>query len=525
MVEFTDNIQRPYTILKKDEVLLQPAMHDCVGRRAFEIDCDGNLTHIVWCRTQFPKGFTMRVLKRINQLGTLQSVADLPPLSACLHRSHNRQDINEWVRQAKIKFGRQMLKKTVVSTSSGVVGDASSAGHIFIPAEVLHEAFAIFSNRRMQIPTSDGLICASQMTEASRQLFDNEAERSMSLRNIMTQLFGDFHTDVDPSDMMLNYKRNKKPDWWIGDWANPKKVGIREPLQVLVEVKVEQGHGNPDVQNIMYYAYHVSTLAALSDCSVFPTLLISTDGTYFRLQAAVFLHSVIVVPLVEHNLLAISCETELAKSLDAMKACMAHIRTSPTAQCCKPLAQSQLIFPWMTEIECEQSSYKFQYLGGIVRGVFHVRYNDRFGVVKFTNRYNIKVHTILANEGLAPALICHQTISEGWIAVLMEDARQDGFVVLRDIVKTTPFVANKITEAVDKVHAAGVILADLRAPNILVHPDTFSVMFIDFDWSGLQGDSWPPVSKNPNLKWPPASDPGQLLTAAQDIFMLAQIIN
>jgi hypothetical protein len=69
------------------------------------------------------------------------------------------------------------------------------------------------------------------------------------------------------------------------------------------------------------------------------------------------------------------------------------------------------------------------------------------------------------------------------------------------------------------------VLSKLTAMGTCVHPDTFSVMFIDFDWSGLQGDSWPPVSKNLNLKWPPASDPGQPLTAAQDIFMLAQIIN
>jgi serine/threonine protein kinase len=185
-----------------------------------------------------------------------------------------------------------------------------------------------------------------------------------------------------------------------------------------------------------------------------------------------------------------------------------------------------LLFPSFNKVD----NIAFQYVGGLVRNVFHVHISSgspEFGILKFTRHYNVDVHRKLEELGLAPVLIAHE-LCFGWKVILMEDARREGFVTLSDItfenIETVNEVMQAVLTALVQIHdTCHVIIADLRAPNILIRIHDLAIKFIDFDWSGEIGDSWPLVAKNESINWPPNSDPGNALTFEHDFFMIDEL--
>ncbi|KAG8902306.1 hypothetical protein FRB99_004645 [Tulasnella sp. 403] len=111
-------------------------------------------------------------------------------------------------------------------------------------------------------------------------------------------------------------------------------------------------------------------------------------------------------------------------------------------------------------------------------------------VVKFTRRYCIKAHQLLASRGLAPQLRCDGTAecSPDKYAMIVIDYNPNAFSTgLKSIPDS---VMSDVECAIKLLHAENIVFGDLRLPNVLAmkkEDETYSGMLVDFDWSGPAG--------------------------------------
>ena len=124
--------------------------------------------------------------------------------------------------------------------------------------------------------------------------------------------------------------------------------------------------------------------------------------------------------------------------------------------------------------------------------VFHAKTKEsppRDIVVKFVQRYSRKVHAILAEVKMAPALLYYGRLDHG---VAAKYGRRWRMVVM-DYFKGQPSyegerhknvnVAQQVLKAINLVHKHGYVLGDVRPPNVVIGEENV-VKLIDFDWSG-----------------------------------------
>ena len=82
--------------------------------------------------------------------------------------------------------------------------------------------------------------------------------------------------------------------------------------------------------------------------------------------------------------------------------------------------------------------------------------------------------------------------------------------------------------ALTEAHKNGFAHGDCRLPNVLVRPAagsptdelSFEVKFVDFDWSGLEGEAMYPPLMSELIQWPYGAKPGGLLATAHDVELL-----
>ena len=115
-------------------------------------------------------------------------------------------------------------------------------------------------------------------------------------------------------------------------------------------------------------------------------------------------------------------------------------------------------------------------------------------VVKFVRRYGLSAHRWMAGKGLAPNLICHSQLGDGYdnlAIVIMEYI--DG-QTLAGIYGTEPLpedVVRGVHKALEVLGNGGFVFGDLRRPNVMISkgggPAEERIRFIDFDWAGYEG--------------------------------------
>ena len=121
--------------------------------------------------------------------------------------------------------------------------------------------------------------------------------------------------------------------------------------------------------------------------------------------------------------------------------------------------------------------------------------------VKFAAKYNQDAHRRLAEAGLAPKLwFCERVADVGGLYVVVMD-----YVELDDITSLHddyPGVIHSLRRAVQLLHEDDLVFGDLREPNILVcgNGSDASVMLVDFDWCGKEGEARYPCSINLDRK-------------------------
>ena len=149
-------------------------------------------------------------------------------------------------------------------------------------------------------------------------------------------------------------------------------------------------------------------------------------------------------------------------------------------------------------------------------------------IVKFTARYNEKAHRLLADAQLAPALLFCDRVVGGLYMVVMERVGGSSIWELReDKVQIPAIVAEKVEEAVCRLHAEEIVFGDLRDPNILYIPSNDSsderVLLVDFDWPGKDGESKYPATLNPANTWADDVSAYGVMRKAHDIWQVNRL--
>jgi serine/threonine protein kinase len=130
-------------------------------------------------------------------------------------------------------------------------------------------------------------------------------------------------------------------------------------------------------------------------------------------------------------------------------------------------------------------------------------------IIKFVPRYGRHVHEFLANIGGAPRVLRYDSETyHDFIMIEMECFRNDR-ITLSDYFQKFPnkgddaltTVFENLASLVARLHDNGMVHGDLREDNIVVDTRDFSVVLLDFDWSGLEGTARYPFQLNLDIDW------------------------
>jgi serine/threonine protein kinase len=143
-------------------------------------------------------------------------------------------------------------------------------------------------------------------------------------------------------------------------------------------------------------------------------------------------------------------------------------------------------------------------------------------VVKFTRRYGPEVHDFCNDHNCAPALLGFEKLDGGWFLVVMERLR--GYEMLGPATENVVAVQQVLKEIVGQFHEHNMVHGDLRAPNIMLHPNTKDVKLIDFDWAGVQGNVRYPPNLSEDITWPEGVSDGELILPAHDDYFIDSLV-
>jgi hypothetical protein len=147
------------------------------------------------------------------------------------------------------------------------------------------------------------------------------------------------------------------------------------------------------------------------------------------------------------------------------------------------------------EIQCffpNRQPYHFTYLAEIGA-------NKQLVLIKFSRRYSIELHAFCAKSGHAPQILAFEQLPGGWFAVAME------YIESCDPITDSSLLPahqncwmTELQDLMDSFHENDFVHDDLWDANIICKND--SVMLIDFDWGGKEGEaSYPMWNLNDEL--------------------------
>ena len=184
------------------------------------------------------------------------------------------------------------------------------------------------------------------------------------------------------------------------------------------------------------------------------------------------------------------------KNLEEYYGRFANLEENP-----KGKMKMQARFPYLKKYKStSEESVDIKYLKRIDREskklVFLVKESGAKRILKFTTSYNADVHNFCFNQGFAPELIKVDNIENtDYKFVIMEYL--DGFDVVTDIwhrlnEKEKIELKEKILNAAKIMHDNNFVHGDLRFDNIMAKLNSdkkWIIKFIDFDWTGYDGEA------------------------------------
>jgi hypothetical protein len=216
---------------------------------------------------------------------------------------------------------------------------------------------------------------------------------------------------------------------------------------------------------------------------------------------------------------------QVAALFAAVRVCTATLATRSW-----DAASPQLCFPAASPL----NGIHFDFVAHVVRGVyFACTVSGDDAAVKFSSAYGEVAHRALADAGLAPQLLAFErrgtyavslTRWHPWptLSEINDEDIDDGLVdAVRDALE-------RATAVLDK---HGLVLGDIRGPNVIVHRNEaaaarsgpWRVMLIDFDWAGPAGHVNFPWRLNTEVEWPDGA-PGRAIQADDDRHMCRMLL-
>jgi serine/threonine protein kinase len=281
----------------------------------------------------------------------------------------------------------------------------------------------------------------------------------------------------------------------------------------------------------------------IRDICCCPTFLIALAGPWICILGAVFVDRVVIQELTDfiwigghpyndHKLESVTrILTALGEGIAGLEGFYSKLSPYHLQQ------DPQRFFPFVRSYSSGTHVVRFSYQAYLRRNsskaLFLATIESEDGpgsqiVVKFTQRYNVTAHRLLAAAHQAPNLLYCSTEDPnsenlgGLIMVVMgyvsgETAHQQyGNEPLPQP------IFEQVKKAVETLHSANIVFADLRTPNIMINEER--VMLIDFDWCGTHEEGTYPISLSHHaiggIEWHPDVKRGGRMAKEHDIFRL-----
>ncbi|KAJ7786021.1 hypothetical protein B0H16DRAFT_1708240 [Mycena metata] len=331
-----------------------------------------------------------------------------------------------------------------------------------------------------------------------------------------------------------------------GQWeskANRAKPDARWKARVIAEMKNEPGlSGDPRLQAEVSYRYVISsaedgqTYGLSSNC---PSVLLGIS-TQLSVSIAVMTDCVYVDNLFLGDLVPSAdldaSVIKIARVFQAVK--MAAITLQQTYQPLpSPVPFTPLVFPHPVT-RSKQVLPKLDFIGKISRSgrIVQPHFQDAATrpcalyaatlpdgtkvAVKFTKRYGIDAHKLLAELSFAPILHGVFQVQDGYLMVVMELV--EGVMAWGNEAQISTGAVADLCKAVQVLHAQGLVHGDLRLPNImLLAGQQPSIKILDFDWAGLNTvTSYPACISNDLDLWGPRVQRHGAMAKEDDEFLL-----
>lgn len=196
-------------------------------------------------------------------------------------------------------------------------------------------------------------------------------------------------------------------------------------------------------------------------------------------------------------------------------------------------------FPSITAYRNDNRLTNFKYVGYLENGLDCVTLRARTCeepardiVVKFVDRYGVRAHRLLADAGLAPALLYFgpPRLSEeepsyrSLFMVVMEYIEGQTLATAKAKMdhKVTERVQSEIKRALGLLHSSGMVFGDLRSPNIMVEKSG-EVKLIDFNWAGEQGQVKYPYLISKDIHWSHGVEALAIIETVHDLEMCKRL--
>lgn len=511
-----------------DEVLMRRMMVGIIAQGAFEYAAD---------RLRLP----WRFVKRLRNI----SMANEQQLLPCY----------------KLSSGRESSDETTCTSSTTVddgiaallnIGRPRAAFAPDFPCELASPFFADFKRHYNDFVAGRRVLCdsefqlAKELAESCAAFYKTEEDRAAAITIVLKKIFGDDFTKLEKA----HERGSANPDGILRSVA----TAVREPGAVLLLWELNHelglGHSSPYVQCSADHAKLTSQLAPLTvrgftRCEAFGIYM---SGAHLSVLGHALLRGWQTFPLTDMiNLSHLHSPTPtrahdavsmtkvaglfaaLRLSVGALRAAHANLAaTILDGTIASAHYQEQLTFPAFFGTDV----FAFRYEQHILRLVFLAILcgGGRFVIVKFTRAYPEAVHEELHRMSFAPELFAIQknVNRSPWHAVIMEAMILEyGWITLHDWHRTSRthkeclLVMRNIETMVHQIHAARLVIGDLRPPNIVVNMTTLDVKLVDFDMCGRFDEARYPACMNvEEIAYHRDVGSGVVVLASHDIHML-----
>ena len=292
------------------------------------------------------------------------------------------------------------------------------------------------------------------------------------------------------------------------------------------------------------YAKSIVIILVL-DATSCATFLVTTTGPWIAILGVVITDGMIVQRLTDYIRAGLDCvfneshiirvaRTFYALNLSLKKLDSYYKNLDLTCE----LPAGSRYFPLITTYRCSNGggNIKFEYIGFLENCPDSITLRARTEtmediVVKFVDRYGVRTHKILADEGLAPKLLYYGSPRldddddgpsyESISMVVMEYIDGNTFAVAKPKMSQERIetVRLALQDALDLLHRSGLVFGDLRPPNFMT-TNNCNIKLIDFDWAGEAGCAKYPLFMSPDIPWPEGVKQLAIMEKMHDLDML-----